>query len=138
MHEEVARPAAPHDGRRADEVRARPDGDGAAAGAGVLGLGAGAGGDEVAQVGEAGRAVGVREEGVEPAGVAQAVGYGAAFAAVGVQGDDAEGGVRVCGCEAEGRGDGGVGGAVGYEEDFVAGWGVGVAAVGRLGGGLGG
>ncbi|KFY43572.1 hypothetical protein V494_01915, partial [Pseudogymnoascus sp. VKM F-4513 (FW-928)] len=77
--------------------------------------------DEGVEVAESRGAVGVGEDGVGAADVAEAVGYGATFAAVVGQGDDAEGVVEGVGVgEAEGGGDGGVGGAVVYEEDFVA------------------
>lgn len=63
--------------------------------------------DEGAEVAELGGAVGVGEDGVGAARVPEAVGYGAAFAAVAVEGDDAEGVVEgVSVGEAEGGADG--------------------------------
>ncbi|KFY77719.1 hypothetical protein V498_09278, partial [Pseudogymnoascus sp. VKM F-4517 (FW-2822)] len=137
VHQRVPQPRALHHRLAADEVRAAPHGDGAA----VAVLHERGAGDEGAEVVEPRGAVRVGEDGVGAAHVAQAVRDGAAFAAVAVEGDDAEGVVEGVGVgEFEGCGDGAVCGAVVDDEDFVACWlggggGFRVAGFGGRGGG---
>lgn len=121
VHEKVAQSGALDDRGRFGQVRAGTDSDAAASGV----FDALACGEEGAEVGEAGGTVGVGEEGVAATYVAEAVGDGAAFAAVVLEGYYADGlggdGYAVGGAVCPGAGDAAVGvGGCGGVDDVVA------------------
>lgn len=116
-HEEVAQGRALDDGGAADEVGAAADGDAAVRAVDDLLAAL----DEPAEVAEAGGAVGVGEEHVGAARVAQAVGHAAALAAVRLERHDAQDVVQaVLARELQRHVDGAVAAAVVDDEDLVA------------------